>query len=182
MGCAFVRAIGRTSSAPSRDRTARPSPFLAFLTLLRPEWLRLPPPKRDTLTTADSDPGGAAASDPVIVELDEAMGALIALIEAEIRLVRAKKLAEAARLRPDKARLVRRYMAAVDALRKAGPILMRDAPERLERLRRRHDAFCVNLQAGAAILTAHRAQEVAVARTRPSSLTKTARWPVRGQR
>lgn len=91
-------------------------------------------------------------ADQVIAELDEAMEGLVAMLEAEIRLVRAGKRSQADRLRPEKTRLADRYAAAMRRLRAEAASLRRTAPDRIERLRRRHEVFCEDLQTGVTVL------------------------------
>jgi hypothetical protein len=101
--------------------------------------------------TADP-PTAPPDAERLIAELDTAMEALLALLDAETRLVRASKLQQAARLQPDKARLAQRYIDAIGALKQHGAPLARSMPERLERLRRRHEAFRENLRLNMAVL------------------------------
>jgi len=95
---------------------------------------------------------GALDPDNLVAELDEAMGALLALLDAETRLVRASKLKEAARLQEDKGRLAQRYMQAIARLKENGEELTRLMPDRLDRLRKRHDAFREKLRLNMAVL------------------------------
>lgn len=96
-------------------------------------------------------------ADRLLAELSEAMEAMVSLIEAETRLVRASKLREAARLQADKARLAQRYLAAMTALKANAAFLKETVPDRLERLHQRHEAFREKLQTNLATLSTAKA-------------------------
>lgn len=107
------------------------------------------------------EPGRAVATkadaDRLLAELSEAMDAMVSLLEAETRLVRASKLREAARLQPDKSRLAQRYLDGMAALKANAAFLKATMPERVERLRQRHEAFRDKLQANLATLSTAKA-------------------------
>ncbi len=107
------------------------------------------------------EPGRAVATkadaDRLLAELSEVMDSMVSLLEAETRLVRASKLREAARLQPDKSRLAQRYLDGMAALKANAAFLKAAMPERVERLRQRHETFRDKLQANLATLSTAKA-------------------------
>ena len=99
-----------------------------------------------------------AEADDLITHLTETMQAMQSVIEAETRLVKAAKMREAMRLADEKTRVVHQYRTLVRALKVNGDALRRMAPERMERVRERHNAFRLAVTSNLKIL--HAAREV----------------------
>ena len=93
-----------------------------------------------------------AEADALLGEIDRLMDALLAIIESETKLLRAGKVKEAARLEGEKAELARGYMAALETVKANGDFLGEVAPERIEKLKRRHETFRDRLDANLRIL------------------------------
>ena len=112
-----------------------------------------------TETLADSGRvvASKADADTLLAELSETMDGMVSLLEAETKLVRASKLREAARLQPEKAKLARRYLDGMAALKANAGYLKDTIPERVERLRQRHESFREKLQANLATLSTAKA-------------------------
>ena len=98
-----------------------------------------------------------ADADTLLADLGETMDGMVSLLEAETKLVRASKLREAARLQPEKAKLARRYLDGMAALKANAAFLKEIMPDRVQRLRQRHDTFRDKLQTNLATLSTARA-------------------------
>ncbi|HEX2216576.1 MAG TPA: hypothetical protein VHG27_07805 [Xanthobacteraceae bacterium] len=84
--------------------------------------------------------------------LAELMNALLAVIEQETELVRAGRLAEAATLGTRKSELAGGYVAELVRMKANAASWLRETPDALETLRRRHDAFRSLLQINLTVL------------------------------
>ena len=109
------------------------------------------------VTEPDRVVASKADADRLLAELSETMDGMVSLLEAETKLVRASKLREAARLQPEKAKLARRYLDGIAALKANAGYLKDTIPERVERLRQRHETFREKLQANLATLSTAKA-------------------------
>lgn len=96
-------------------------------------------------------------AEQLISEIQETMTALLAVLTAETKLVRATKLREAARLADDKARLVSAYADATATMRANADTLRQMVPDRVARLRQRHEAFREDLRLNMAVLSTAKA-------------------------
>ena len=102
----------------------------------------------------------AAEGEALINHLMEVMDALLAMVEQETALVRAGKLAEAARLETDKAELSGMYLTDATRIKASQVYLDRVTPALASELRRRHDLFRAVLQMNLTVLaTAHAVSE-----------------------
>ena len=111
----------------------------------------------ESVTEPDRVVASKADADRLLAELSETMDGMVSLLEAETKLVRASKLREAARLQPEKAKLARRYLDGIAALKANAGYLKDTIPERVERLRQRHETFREKLQANLATLSTAKA-------------------------
>ena len=102
----------------------------------------------------------AADGETLIKHLLEVMEALLGIIEEETALIRAGKLAEAAKLEPAKAELSRMYVADTARIKASQVYLDRVRPAMAKELRQRHDLFRAVLQMNLTVLaTAHAVSE-----------------------
>jgi hypothetical protein len=102
----------------------------------------------------------AAEAEKLIAHFVEVMDALVGLVQQETELVRGGRLAQAATLATPKGDLTQQYIAAALRLRASQTHLSRIVPDKLEALRRRHDAFRALLQINLTVLaTAHAVSE-----------------------
>jgi hypothetical protein len=102
----------------------------------------------------------AADGETLIKHLLEVMEALLGTIEEETALIRAGKLAEAAKLEPAKSELSRMYIADTARVKASQVYLDRVRPAMAEELRQRHDLFRAVLQMNLTVLaTAHAVSE-----------------------
>ena len=111
----------------------------------------------EPVTEPDRVVASKTEADRLLAELSETMDGMVSLLEAETKLVRASKLREAARLQPEKAKLARRYLDGMAALKANAGYLKETIPERVERLRQRHESFREKLQANLATLSTAKA-------------------------
>ena len=101
-----------------------------------------------------------AEAEALIKHLLEVMDALLGTVEEETELVRAGKVAEAAKLEPAKAELSRMYIADTQRIKASQGYLVRTTPATVDDLRRRHDEFRALLQINLTVLaTAHAVSE-----------------------
>lgn len=101
-----------------------------------------------------------AEAQRVIGHLSDVMDALIRIVEEETKLVRAGRLTEVARLRPEKTDLARRYLADTARLQASQAYLAKAVPGVLRVLRERHTTFRNMLQINLTVLaTAHAVAE-----------------------
>jgi hypothetical protein len=117
-----------------------------------------------TPTTADTPlpgpVGDAAEAELLITHLMDVMDALLAIVEEETELVRAGKLAAAAKLEASKQELTRLYLADTARLKASQALLAQSMPDVLEALRNRHDLFQTLLKVNLTVLaTAHAVSE-----------------------
>ncbi len=112
-------------------------------------------------TVAPASPVGSAAEGEALMRhLMEVMDALLGTIEQETALVRAGKLAEAAKLEVAKAELSAQYLADATRIKASQIYLDRVTPQLAAELRRRHDLFRAVLQMNLTVLaTAHAVSE-----------------------
>ncbi len=112
-------------------------------------------------TVAPASPVGSAAEGEALMRhLMEVMDALLGTIEQETALVRAGKLAEAAKLEAAKAELSAQYLADATRIKASQIYLDRVTPQLAAELRRRHDLFRAVLQMNLTVLaTAHAVSE-----------------------
>lgn len=110
---------------------------------------------------ANAAPGSTEANGrQAAAELIELMNALLAVVESETELVRAGRLAEAAELGARKSALSGRYLADMVRLKADAGAWLRNSPDMLDHLQRRHDLFHALLQINLAVLaTAHAVAE-----------------------
>ena len=102
----------------------------------------------------------AAEGAALIKHLAEVMDALLGTVEEETSLVRAGKLAEAAKLEPVKTELSGMYVADTARIRASQNYLNRVTPTLAAELRERHDLFRAVLQMNLTVLaTAHAVSE-----------------------
>ena len=122
-------------------------------------------PKSATPKSADSvrSPAPAASMQEtgmVVEHLLAVMDAMLGVVDEETALVRAGKLAAAARLMPSKHELSQLYITGTERLKASQPNLARTAPAVLAALRQRHDLFHAVLQMNLTVLaTAHAVSE-----------------------
>ena len=104
--------------------------------------------------------GSATEGELVIKHLMDVMDALLGTIEEETALVRAGKLAEAAKLEAGKAELSGMYIGDTARIKASQVYLDRVTPAMAAELRRRHDVFRAVLQMNLTVLaTAHAVSE-----------------------
>ena len=102
----------------------------------------------------------AADGETLIKHLLEVMEALLGTVEEETALIRAGKLAEAAKLEPTKTELSRMYLTDTARIKSSQVYLDRVRPEMAKELRQRHDLFRAVLQMNLTVLaTAHAVSE-----------------------
>jgi hypothetical protein len=102
----------------------------------------------------------AAEAENLVRHLIAAMDALVATVEQETALVRAGKLRDATALEPTKTELARAYVADTAQVKANLPVLSRQVPELLAKLRKQHDSFSALLQINLTVLaTAHAVAE-----------------------
>ncbi len=102
----------------------------------------------------------AAEAEKLTTHFVEVMDALVGVVQQETDLVRSGRLAQAAKLAQPKADLTRHYIADALRLRASHTHLAQIMPDKLEALRRRHDAFRALLQINLTVLaTAHAVSE-----------------------
>ena len=102
----------------------------------------------------------AADGETLIKHLLEVMEALLGTVEEETALIRAGKLAEAAKLEPAKSELSRMYVADTARIKASQVYLDRVRPAMAKELRQRHDLFRAVLQMNLTVLaTAHAVSE-----------------------
>jgi hypothetical protein len=102
----------------------------------------------------------AADGEALIQHLGEVMEALLGTIEEETALIRAGKLAEAAKLEATKSRLSNMYIADTARIKASQVYLDRVRPTMTRELRQRHDLFRAVLQMNLTVLaTAHAVSE-----------------------
>lgn len=96
----------------------------------------------------------------VMAELTTAMDAIVQLLELETELVRAGRLAEAAKLQAEKTELANLYYAGASHIRAILPTLSNTHPEAVAAIKRKHEEFRTLLQANLTVLaTAHAVSE-----------------------
>jgi hypothetical protein len=104
--------------------------------------------------------GDPAEAELLITHLMDVMDALLAVVEEETELVRAGRLAAAAKLEPSKHELTRHYLADTARLKASQALLAQSMPDVLEALRKRHDLFQTLLKVNLTVLaTAHAVSE-----------------------
>jgi len=114
-------------------------------------------PMQPTLTRVIDN---QAEAQRVIGHVSDVMDALIRIVDEETRLVRAGRLTEVARLRPEKTDLARRYLADTARLQASQAYLAKAVPGVLRVLRERHTTFRNMLQINLTVLaTAHAVSE-----------------------
>jgi hypothetical protein len=102
----------------------------------------------------------AADGETLIKHLLEVMEALLGTVEEETGLIRAGKLAEAAKLEPAKSELSKMYIADTARIKASQVYLDRVRPAMAKELRQRHDLFRAVLQMNLTVLaTAHAVSE-----------------------
>jgi hypothetical protein len=102
----------------------------------------------------------AADGETLIKHLLEVMERLLGTVEEETALIRAGKLAEAAKLEPAKSELSRMYLADTSRIKASQVYLDRVTPAMAKDLRQRHDLFRAVLQMNLTVLaTAHAVSE-----------------------
>ena len=96
----------------------------------------------------------------VIAELSAAMDAIVRLLEQETELVRAGRLADAAKLQAEKTELANLYYAGASHIRSIVPALSSTQPQALADMKRKHEKFRALLQVNLTVLaTAHAVSE-----------------------
>jgi hypothetical protein len=110
--------------------------------------------------TAPQPVASPAEGETLIRHLLEVMDALLGTVEEETALVRAGKLAEAAKLEAAKSELSGMYVADTARVRASQAYLNKIAPKMAAELRNRHDLFRAVLQMNLTVLaTAHAVSE-----------------------
>ncbi|HEX3163387.1 MAG TPA: hypothetical protein VHQ92_12485 [Pseudolabrys sp.] len=100
------------------------------------------------------------SAEKAVASLESVMDRLELTVTEETACVRAGRLREAAELDAAKVEFARLYMSESDYVKAARNAIARLAPEALERLRRRHDAFHGLLRTNLTVLaTAHAVSE-----------------------
>ena len=99
---------------------------------------------------------GRSESESICMEVEESMDVLLKVIQDETALVRSGMLVAAGELDAHKKHAARRYVAAVDRVKTAAPMLERMAPHAIDRLKRRNENFRSVLQLNLAALAAAR--------------------------
>jgi hypothetical protein len=113
-----------------------------------------------TTVAPASTVGSAAEGEALMRHLMEVMDSLLAMVDQETALVRAGKLAEAAKLELAKAELSAQYLADATRIKASQIYLDRVTPQLAAELRRRHDQFRAVLQMNLTVLaTAHAVSE-----------------------
>jgi hypothetical protein len=115
-----------------------------------------------------------AEAEGLICHLADVMEALLALVEQETELVRAGKLAAAAKLEGRKAELSQLYYADTARLRASRAYLVHALPDTLDALRKRHDLFRALLQVNLTVLATARAVSESIMRGVSDELTRKA--------
>ena len=101
-----------------------------------------------------------AEAENLVRHLLAAMDALISAVEQETALVRAGKVSAATVLEPTKTELARLYAADCAQVKANLPLLSKQVPELLARLRKQHESFNALLQINLTVLaTAHAVSE-----------------------
>jgi hypothetical protein len=102
----------------------------------------------------------AAEAAALATHFAQVMEALIEIVEAETKLVRAGRTGDAASLEPQKTDLARQYLADAALVRECRSHLRQHAPDLLKDLQDRHDLFRALLQINMTVLaTAHAVTE-----------------------
>jgi hypothetical protein len=102
----------------------------------------------------------AAEAENLVRHLLAAMDALVATVEQETVLVRAGKVTAATALEPAKAELARLYVTDSAQVKANLPVLTKQVPELLAKLRKQHESFNALLQINLTVLaTAHAVAE-----------------------
>lgn len=96
----------------------------------------------------------------VMAELTAAMDAIVRVVEQETELVRAGRLADAAKLQAEKTELAKLYYAGASHIRTIIPALSSSHPQALADIKRKHEEFRALLQVNLTVLaTAHAVSE-----------------------
>jgi hypothetical protein len=104
--------------------------------------------------------GSVSEGERLVQHMFDVMDALLATVEEETEMVRAGRLADAARLEPVKAELSRLYVDDTARIRASQGYLSKATPELVGELRRRHELFRALLQINLTVLaTAHAVSE-----------------------
>jgi hypothetical protein len=102
----------------------------------------------------------AADGERLVEHLTEILDALLGIVEQETELVRAGRISQAAQLEARKAELCGLYLGATERLKANSAFLAANLPEKVDKLRRRHDTFRALLQINLTVLaTAHAVSE-----------------------
>jgi hypothetical protein len=102
----------------------------------------------------------AAEAENLVRHLLAAMDALVATVEQETVLVRAGKVRDAMAMETAKQDLARAYVADTAQVKANLPVLSKQVPELLARLRKQHESFNALLQINLTVLaTAHAVAE-----------------------
>jgi hypothetical protein len=102
----------------------------------------------------------AAEAAALATRFAQVMEALIEIVEAETKHVRAGRTREAATLEPRKTELARQYLADAALVRQCRGYLRQHAPKLLKEIQDRHDLFRALLQINMTVLaTAHAVTE-----------------------
>ena len=116
-----------------------------------------------------------AEAEGLLARVGETMDALLGVMEAETRLVRAGKLREAGELQPGKAELARRYLLDVETVKTNRAAISMFCKPMFERLRQRHESFSAQTRINLGVLATAKAvteslvQEIAAMETRASA-------------
>jgi hypothetical protein len=101
-----------------------------------------------------------AEANAVIARLAQVMDAMLSVLEQETALVRAGRLAAAARLAPDKTELAQLYLTHSQRLKAGEAFLRRAGKDVLDALRARHDRLQAAVRTNLTVLaTAHAVSE-----------------------
>jgi hypothetical protein len=98
-----------------------------------------------------------AEAESLAVRLSGTMDALVAVLEAESKLVRAGRIRETGEITAQKAELARRWIRDLQVLQADPETLRRLAPGHVESLRARYDGFRAELQVNMTVLATAKA-------------------------
>jgi hypothetical protein len=123
--------------------------------------------------TSSAPAASALQADELITRVTEVMDALVGVLQHETELVRAGRLSEAAKFERTKGDLARVYIADTLRLRASHAHQLRMVPaEKLEALRKRHNAFHTLLQTNLTVLATANAVSEGIVRGVSGELTR----------
>ena len=114
----------------------------------------------------------AAEATAVMGEIGKLMTELSEIVETETDLVRAGRVASAAKVAERKGELARAFMAHAARMRNSSGYLTRTAPRMLDALRQQHEQFRAKLQVNLTVLATARAVSEGILRGVSNELAK----------